>query len=216
MSAVWGSGRLLTACCLDRLGTRISRPKSPPPGRRPHSVLRPIPMYSEVSTSVGIHLLAARLLSALLGVLTVALMAYLGRAIWGQRVGLVAAGVTAMFLPLATLDTTLLSESLSLLIELALAWCLLMCVQDSRRRVGSYCRACSAGLRPCASRGRSCPDTGDLRRHHIRGSPPGPSPVGRAHRRLRGHAGPVDDPQRRGVPRLRSVSTEGGCMLAGK
>jgi 4-amino-4-deoxy-L-arabinose transferase-like glycosyltransferase len=84
-------------------------------------------------TVVGIHLQVARLLSALLGVLTVALMAYLGRAIWGQRVGLVAAGLTAVFLPLATLDTTLLSESLFLPLELALAWCLHMCVRDPRR-----------------------------------------------------------------------------------
>jgi hypothetical protein len=109
--------------------TEIASPRTP-------SAFRP-PAYPYVLGGlyavVGVHLLAARLLSALLGVLTVALMAYLGRAIWDQRVGLVAAGVTAMFLPLATLDTTLLSESLFLPIELALAWCLLMCVRDSRR-----------------------------------------------------------------------------------
>jgi 4-amino-4-deoxy-L-arabinose transferase-like glycosyltransferase len=109
--------------------TEIATPGTP-------SAFRP-PAYPYVLGGlyalVGVHLLAARLLSALLGVLTVALMAYLGRAIWGHRVGLVAGGLTAIFLPLAALNVTLLSESLFLPLELALACCLLMCVRDPRR-----------------------------------------------------------------------------------
>jgi 4-amino-4-deoxy-L-arabinose transferase-like glycosyltransferase len=82
---------------------------------------------------VGVHVLAARLLSVLLGALTVVLIGYLGRALWDERVGLVAAGLTAISLPLVALNETLLSESLFLPLELLLAGCLLMCMRDPRR-----------------------------------------------------------------------------------
>lgn len=109
--------------------SEIASPSTP-------SAFRP-PAYPYVLgglyAAVGVHVLAARLLSALLGVLTVVLIAYLGRALWDERVGLVAAGLTAISLPLVALNETLLSESLFVPVELLLAGCLLMCVRDPRR-----------------------------------------------------------------------------------
>ncbi|HWE32343.1 MAG TPA: glycosyltransferase family 39 protein [Solirubrobacteraceae bacterium] len=81
----------------------------------------------------GDHLLAGRLLGLVLGVLTVALLAYLGREIWSERVGLIAAGLAAVFLPLIALNATLLSESLLLPLELGFGLCLLRCWRDPGR-----------------------------------------------------------------------------------
>lgn len=78
---------------------------------------------------VGLHLAAGRLLGAALGVLAVLLLAYVGRAFWNERIGLLAAAMAAVFLPLIALNATLLSESLLLPIELGTALCLRRCVQ---------------------------------------------------------------------------------------
>lgn len=83
-----------------------------------------------VYAAVGDHLLAGRLLGLVLGVLTVVLLAYLGREIWSERVGLIAAGLAAVFLPLIALNATLLSESLLLPLELAFGLCLVRCWRD--------------------------------------------------------------------------------------
>lgn len=72
--------------------------------------------------------------------MTVALIAALGRAVWGERVGLLAGGLGAVFLPLAALDTTLLSESLFLPVQLGVA----LALARLRRRPGSA-RAALAG-----------------------------------------------------------------------
>ncbi len=81
----------------------------------------------------GDHLLAGRLLGLVLGVLTVVLLAYLGREIWSERVGLIAAGLAAVFLPLIALNATLLSESLLLPLELAFGLCLIRCWREPGR-----------------------------------------------------------------------------------
>jgi 4-amino-4-deoxy-L-arabinose transferase-like glycosyltransferase len=70
---------------------------------------------------LGVHPLAGRILSAALGVLAVALLAYLGRALWSPRVGLLAGAIGALFLPLIALNASLVSESLFIPIELAFA-----------------------------------------------------------------------------------------------
>jgi 4-amino-4-deoxy-L-arabinose transferase-like glycosyltransferase len=72
----------------------------------------------------GSRLVVGRLLGVVLGVLAVALMAYLGRAISDRRVGLIAGVLAALFLPFIALNQTLLSESLFLPLELGLALCL--------------------------------------------------------------------------------------------
>ncbi|HEY3728264.1 MAG TPA: hypothetical protein VGL51_13885, partial [Solirubrobacteraceae bacterium] len=51
-------------------------------------------------TVLGIHPQAGRALSAVLGVLTVVLIACLGRVVWDRRTGLLAGGIAAMFPPL--------------------------------------------------------------------------------------------------------------------
>jgi 4-amino-4-deoxy-L-arabinose transferase-like glycosyltransferase len=70
---------------------------------------------------VGDHPQAGRALSALLGVLTVVLLAYLGRTLWSPRVGLLAGAIAAVYPPLVALDASLLSEALFLPLELAFA-----------------------------------------------------------------------------------------------
>jgi 4-amino-4-deoxy-L-arabinose transferase-like glycosyltransferase len=91
---------------------------------------------------VGVHPLAGRLLGALLGVLTVALIAYVGEAIWDRRIGLIAAALAAVFPPLVMLDATLLSESLFVPLSLAFILSLLAC----RRHPASVRWALAAGF----------------------------------------------------------------------
>jgi 4-amino-4-deoxy-L-arabinose transferase-like glycosyltransferase len=93
----------------------------------------------------GSKVVIGRLLGALLGVIAVALLAYLGRAIGGERVGLISGAIGAVFLPLATLNETLLSESLFLPLELGLMLCLLTHWRSPRARTallaGALCAA---------------------------------------------------------------------------
>jgi 4-amino-4-deoxy-L-arabinose transferase-like glycosyltransferase len=70
---------------------------------------------------VGVHPLAGRVLGAVLGVLAVGLQAELGRAVGGDRVGLWAGAIAAVFLPLVALSGTLVSEALFVPVELGLA-----------------------------------------------------------------------------------------------
>lgn len=76
---------------------------------------------------VGAHADAGRVLGAFLGVLSVLLVALVGRAFWSARVGLIAAALAAVFLPLITINETLLSESLFIPLELAMVLCLMAC-----------------------------------------------------------------------------------------
>jgi 4-amino-4-deoxy-L-arabinose transferase-like glycosyltransferase len=84
---------------------------------------------------VGIHPNAGRVLEALLGTLTVALLGLMGREVWSRRVGLIAAGLGAVYPALIGLNASLLSESLFLPLELGFLLSLVMCVR-SRGRVG--------------------------------------------------------------------------------
>jgi hypothetical protein len=81
----------------------------------------------------GTHRLVGRLLGAALGVLAVALLAYLGRAGWDRRTGLLVGGLGAAFPPLIALSGTLLSESLFLPVELGLALTLLKLSREPAR-----------------------------------------------------------------------------------
>jgi 4-amino-4-deoxy-L-arabinose transferase-like glycosyltransferase len=78
---------------------------------------------------VGDHPDAARVLGALLGVLAVILLAYLGRAVWTPRIGLLAGGLAAIYLPLIALNATLLSESLFIPVEVGFVLCLVACTR---------------------------------------------------------------------------------------
>jgi len=93
----------------------------------------------------GLNLTLGRLLGALLGVIAVVLLAYVGRAIGGERVGLIAGLIGALFLPLITLNETLLSESLFMPLELGLVLCLLSHWRRPRVRsallAGALCAA---------------------------------------------------------------------------
>jgi 4-amino-4-deoxy-L-arabinose transferase-like glycosyltransferase len=55
---------------------------------------------------------AARLVEAVLGTLTVALIGAIGRLLWGRRVGMLALGIAAVAPPLVVMSTALVSESL--------------------------------------------------------------------------------------------------------
>jgi 4-amino-4-deoxy-L-arabinose transferase-like glycosyltransferase len=83
---------------------------------------------------VGVHPQAGRALSALLGVLTVGLVAALGRALAGRRVGLLAGAIAAVFLPLIALNASLVSEALFLPLELAFALAALALARGEGRR----------------------------------------------------------------------------------
>ena len=70
---------------------------------------------------LGQHPQAGRALSALLGVIAVVLLAYLARALWDQRTGLLAGAIAAVFPPLVDLNASLLSEALFVPLELGFA-----------------------------------------------------------------------------------------------
>jgi 4-amino-4-deoxy-L-arabinose transferase-like glycosyltransferase len=91
---------------------------------------------------VGVSVDAGRVLGGVLGVLTVLLIALLGRSLWGPRVGLIGAGIAAVFPPLVALDASLVSESLFLPLELAFA----LAVVALWRRPGELRWALLAGL----------------------------------------------------------------------
>jgi hypothetical protein len=107
-------------------GTGIASPGTPSAFRPPAYPLTLAGVYE----LVGVHPLAGRLLGAALGVLAVGLVAALGRALAGERVGLWAGLVAAVFPPLVALCGTILSEALFLPLELALA---LVLVELARR-----------------------------------------------------------------------------------
>jgi 4-amino-4-deoxy-L-arabinose transferase-like glycosyltransferase len=73
----------------------------------------------------GDSVTAGRLAGAALGALTVLLVYLIARRIWSRRVGLVAAGMTAVFPPLVLLSRELLSESVFLVLMLAAVLCVL-------------------------------------------------------------------------------------------
>ncbi|MGI8623807.1 MAG: glycosyltransferase family 39 protein [Solirubrobacteraceae bacterium] len=82
----------------------------------------------------GPHAAAGRVLGALLGTLSVLLLALAASELFGRRIGLLAAGATAVFPPLWFADTALLSESLFTACALGLAWALLRARRAERPR----------------------------------------------------------------------------------
>jgi 4-amino-4-deoxy-L-arabinose transferase-like glycosyltransferase len=94
--------------------------------------------------AVGIHASAGRLLSALLGTLTVALLVAVVSLLWDRRWALAVGGVAAVYPPLIALNASLLSESL--FIPLALATALSI---DRIARARGYLRWCAAAGALC-------------------------------------------------------------------
>src|SRR3954468_5694731 len=92
------------------------------PGGGP-SALRP-PAYPYFLGGVfavsGDSLTAGRLASALLGVVTVALIGVIAQLLWSRRVAIVAMAIAAVYPPLVLLSGTLLSEALGLPLVLGL------------------------------------------------------------------------------------------------
>jgi 4-amino-4-deoxy-L-arabinose transferase-like glycosyltransferase len=77
------------------------------------------PAYlAAASMVVGRSILALRLATAAIGVVNVALIGLLARRLAGPTVGLVAAGLAAVYLPLVTTDGSFMSEPLYLLLVL--------------------------------------------------------------------------------------------------
>jgi 4-amino-4-deoxy-L-arabinose transferase-like glycosyltransferase len=101
--------------------TSIASPGTPSAFRPPGYPL----LLAAVYAPLGVHPLAGREIGALLGVLTVGLIAALGRRLGGERIGLWAGVIAAVFPPLVATSGTLLSEALFLPLELALALVLL-------------------------------------------------------------------------------------------
>lgn len=89
----------------------------------------------------GNSLTAGRLAGAALGALAVLLIYLIARRLWGSRVGLVAAGLAAVFPPLVLLSRELLSESLFIPLELGAV----LCALNFRRSGGSLRWAAAAG-----------------------------------------------------------------------
>ncbi len=98
------------------------------------SAFRP-PAYPFLLAAVyavfGVHPDLGRLVAALLGTVTVLLIARLGSELWDRQIGLAAGGVAAVFPSLIALNGTLLSESLFLPLELITGLVLLRIVRGS-------------------------------------------------------------------------------------
>src|SRR3954470_20236164 len=77
---------------------------------------------------------AGRLATALLGVVSVALVGVIAQLLWSKRVGLVAMAIAAVYPALVLLSGSLLSESLALPLELALLALVLMYSPERRPR----------------------------------------------------------------------------------
>lgn len=96
------------------------------------SAFRP-PVYPLALAAVylvaGVHVTAGRALGVALGVLCVGLVAWLGRAVWDERLGLIAGGLAAVFPPLVELSGSLVSEALFIPLELAFALSLVALVR---------------------------------------------------------------------------------------
>jgi 4-amino-4-deoxy-L-arabinose transferase-like glycosyltransferase len=121
--------------------TEIAGPGTP-------SALRP-PAYPYLLgllyAVIGIHASAARGLDAILGALTVALLMLLVARVWDRRWALVAGAVAALYPPLIALNGSLLSESLFVPLELAIALAL---VSVARGR--AFLRWCGVAGALCA------------------------------------------------------------------
>ena len=87
-------------------------------------------VYAIAGNESGVE--AGRILGALLGVCTVALIFLLTRELGGTRAGLIAAGIAAVFPPLVLIHLALISESLFLLLEVGA----LLCVLHARKSSG--------------------------------------------------------------------------------
>jgi 4-amino-4-deoxy-L-arabinose transferase-like glycosyltransferase len=84
---------------------------------------------------------AGRLAGAALGALAVLFLFLIVKRIWGRRIGLVAAGLAAVFPPLVLLSRDLLSESLFIVLALGAV----LCVLNFRRSGGMLWWAAAAG-----------------------------------------------------------------------
>jgi 4-amino-4-deoxy-L-arabinose transferase-like glycosyltransferase len=93
-------------------------------------------VYKVVGTgSEHVRWTSGRLLEALLGTLTVWLVALIAFRIWpGRRVGLTAAAIAAIYPPLMLVGSSLLSESLFIPLVLAAVWAALVYRDDRRLR----------------------------------------------------------------------------------
>lgn len=87
----------------------VARPTAYRPPAYPYALAAP----ELVARALGVGTLGlARGFQVLIGVLDVALVGLLGSMIWGRRVGLVALGLAAVYLPLILVSGTLISEPL--------------------------------------------------------------------------------------------------------
>ncbi len=80
-----------------------------------HPPLYPL-LLSVVSLLGGVHLLAHRLVGIVVGTASVALIAVLGRSIDGERAGVLAASIAAIYPPFVTADGSVMSEPVYVLI----------------------------------------------------------------------------------------------------
>ena len=105
--------------------TVIASPGTPSAFRPPGYPLVLAGLYA----LTGVHLLAARALNAILGVVSVGLITLLARTLWGSRVGWIAGAIAAVYPPLVALSGTLLSEALFIPLELGFALSLIKLVR---------------------------------------------------------------------------------------
>jgi 4-amino-4-deoxy-L-arabinose transferase-like glycosyltransferase len=110
----------------------------------PSAIRGPVYPYvlGAVYATTGNSFTAGRVAGAVLGALAVLLLYLVTRRIWGRRIGLVAAGMAAIFPPLVLLSKELLSEPLFIVLELGA----LLCVLNFRRSGGALGWAAAAGL----------------------------------------------------------------------
>ena len=124
-------------------GTTVVAPGGGPTAFRPP--LFPL-VLAVLYRVVGVHLVAARALEAVLGTLTVALVGLVARQLWDGRRALAAMALAAVYPPFLLAGGSLLSESLSLPLELG---CFAAALHARRaRRPGRWIGLCGllAGL----------------------------------------------------------------------
>jgi 4-amino-4-deoxy-L-arabinose transferase-like glycosyltransferase len=110
----------------------------------PSAIRGPVYPYflGALYAATGDSFTAGRIAGAALGALAVLLLYLMTRRIWGRRIGLVAAGMAAVFPPLVLLSKELLSEPLFIVLELTA----LLCVLNFRRSGGSLGWAVAGGV----------------------------------------------------------------------
>jgi 4-amino-4-deoxy-L-arabinose transferase-like glycosyltransferase len=119
--------------CLGRPGARGAHLLARPTAYRPPAYPYALAVSTLVATWLGSAALAfARAFQVLIGLLNVALVGLVAGLIWGRRVGIVALGLAAVYLPFVLVSGTLISEPLYVGLMLGAIYAVLRWRRDGR------------------------------------------------------------------------------------